>query len=52
VQDGAPVDDFDAVFAIVPALAGADEAISRAPDLLASAAEQAGSWLAERLGGR
>ena len=52
VLDGAPVDAFDAVFAVVPDLADADEAIARAPELVARAAELAGRRLAETLAGR
>jgi glycerate kinase len=48
VQEGALADAFDAVFAIVPDLASADEAMSRAAALVADAGERAGRWLARR----
>jgi len=52
VEDGAPVDAFDALFAVVPDLASADEAFARAPELVARAAEEAGRWLAKASAGR
>ncbi len=41
---------FDAVFSLTPDLAGADEALARAAELLERAAEAAGAWAKERFG--
>ena len=46
VEEGASADSFDAVFAIVPELAQADDAMTRASELLSEAAVKAGRWLA------
>lgn len=50
VEPGAEA-PFDAAFALAPDLATPEEAMARASELLAIAAERAGRWLRERLGG-
>lgn len=45
-EEAASADAFDAVFAIVPELAPADDAMTRASELLSEAADAAGRWLA------
>jgi glycerate kinase len=52
VEGGAPLEAFDAVFAVVPELASEDAAMERPAELVTRPAEQAGRWLMETLGGR